>query len=129
MTRAAPLLIAACLPLAACKRAEPDTAPVPATVAANLPTIPCALAGAPTFGEDCTVERVASDRGWTLVMHHPDGGFRRLSVTTDGRGVAAADGAQPAAVAVIAPGTIEVAIAGDRYRLPATIEGQTPPAR
>ena len=64
-----------------------------------------------------------------LVIHHPDGGFRRLLVTTDGRGVVTADGSDQASVAVIDPGTIEVAVGDDRYRLPATVKGQPLPQR
>ena len=57
-----------------------------------------------------------------LTIRHPDGGFRRLRITADGRGVIAADGAEPARVSVIGPADIEVAVGGDRYRLPATVK-------
>jgi hypothetical protein len=56
-----------------------------------------------------------------LTLHNPDGGFHRLLVTKDGRGVVAADGAEPAIVRVVGEREIEVAIGGDRYRLPATV--------
>jgi hypothetical protein len=69
------------------------------------------------------VERVQGPEGTTLTIHHPDGGFRRLLVATDGRGVIAADGADQAVVSVVADNRIEVALAGDRYRLPATVKG------
>ena len=83
--------------------------------------IVCARGGAP-LQRDCTVEQAQSAGGLVLTLRHPDGGFRRLSVTQDGRGVIAADGAEPARVAVIGPGVIEVTVAGDRYRLPATVQ-------
>lgn len=70
----------------------------------------------------CTVEQVRDAQGLVLTIRHPDGGFRRLRVTSDGRGVIAADGAEAAKVSVIGPADIEVAIAGDRYRLPATVK-------
>ncbi|HEY0270925.1 MAG TPA: hypothetical protein VGC10_08050 [Sphingomonas sp.] len=89
----------------------------------------CALAGAATFKSDCTIEKTATGDGLMLVIHHPDGGFRRLTVTTDGRGVIAADGSQPAEVSVVDPATIEVAVGADRYRLPATVKGQPLPVR
>ena len=57
------------------------------------------------------------------------GGFRRLQVATDGRGVIAADGADVASVKVVSPGSIEVAVGDDRYRLPATVKGQAGPAK
>lgn len=70
----------------------------------------------------CTVEQVRDAGGLVLTIRHPDGGFRRLRVTADGRGVIAADGAEAAKVTVIGPGDIEVAVGGDRYRLPATVK-------
>ncbi|RYD62319.1 MAG: hypothetical protein EOP58_13360 [Sphingomonadales bacterium] len=53
----------------------------------------------------------------------PDGGFHRLRVTRDGRGVIAADGASAASVTIIDKDAIEVAIDDARYRLPATVKG------
>ena len=80
--------------------------------------IDCALAGAEAFERACIVERGADG---TLTIRHPDGGFRRLTIADDGRGVIAADGAAEAEVEVIAGNRIEVTIGRDRYRLPATI--------
>lgn len=82
--------------------------------------VPCSHdAGALTAS--CTVDRVATPAGWVLTLHHADGGFRRLLVTRDGRGVVAADGAQPASVRAAGADAIDAAIADDRYRLPATV--------
>ncbi|MBC7985121.1 MAG: hypothetical protein H7X93_00390 [Sphingomonadaceae bacterium] len=81
----------------------------------------CALAGASRFAPDCTLEQVESPNGLVLTIRHPDGGFRRLLVTRDGRGVIAADGAEEAVVSTVSEREIEVALAGDRYRLPATV--------
>jgi len=83
--------------------------------------IECAVAGS-DMARDCTVERMQSPEGLVLMLRHRDGGFRRLLVTSDGRGVVPADGAEPAVVTVIADNRIEVAIAGERYRLPATVK-------
>jgi hypothetical protein len=83
--------------------------------------IDCALAGAAAFARDCTVEQSGTGNVVVLTLRHRDGGFRRLRVTQDGHGVAAADGAQPASVSIAGDRQIEVAIAGDRYRLPATV--------
>lgn len=86
-------------------------------------TVACALPGQP-MRRGCVVERTqGSDGGLILTVRHPDGGFRRLTVTRDGRGVAAADGAEPATFSVIRPNLIEVTVAGEKYQLPATIKG------
>ena len=85
--------------------------------------IPCAR-GSTALNSICTVERARTDQGLTLTVRHPDGAFRRLLVTGDGRGVVAADGAEPAEVSVTGADRIEVAIGGDRYRLPATVAEQ-----
>ncbi len=92
-------------------------------------SVPCALAGSRTFQQNCAVERTVSGDGLALIIHHPDGGFRRLLVATDGRGVVTADGADSAIVAVVDGGMIEVSVGGDRYRLPATVKGQALPKR
>ena len=107
--------------LVACGGADEQT-----TATAEVPAadrIECALGGAETFTTDCAIERSAESAG-TLTVRHPDGGFRRLLVTDDGRGVIAADGASAALVQVIADKRIEVTIDRDRYRLPATVKGR-----
>jgi hypothetical protein len=112
--------LAPALALAAC--GGPDaTAPAPA---ADAPRIACALGDGADFGPDCTVERAETPEGPLLTLRHPDGGFRRLLVVDDGRGVIAADGAAAASVAMLGDNEIEVALDGDRYRLPATPGGQ-----
>ncbi len=88
--------------------------------------VECVPPGAAGFSYACTIDRTQSQDGLFLTLRHPDGGFRRLLVTTDGRGVIAADGAEKAQVAVIGPNLIEVAIGDERYRLPATVRGAKP---
>ncbi|WP_254287593.1 hypothetical protein [Sphingomonas liriopis] len=83
--------------------------------------IRCSRESAP-LRRDCAIEQTQSERGLILTVRHADGGFHRLLVTRDGRGVVAADGAEPARVTIAEPGTIDVAIGSDRYRLPATIK-------
>ncbi len=118
------------LALAACqKRGGENDAGSAAAVAAGAASVPCALHGTGVFEANCAVERIVSGAALVLVVHHPDGGFRRLLVTTDGRGVVTADGAEAAQVSVVDPGTIEVAVGDDRYRLPATVQGQPMPAK
>ncbi len=121
-----PALLAACHPSATGNTAQPDPALVNAEAAANAQAaddghILCATGGAATMTRTCTVDRETSPRGLVLTLHHADGGFHRLLVTTDGHGVMAADGAQGATVTIVGPNEIEVKIGTDRYRLPATV--------
>lgn len=82
----------------------------------------CAVGAAATLSRVCSVERQESDRGLVLTVRHSDGGFRRLLVTKDGRGVVAADGAQKAQVTLVGANELEVALGDDIYRLPATVK-------
>lgn len=116
--------------LAACQQAPTNTQVLAEAEvnqmaeAADDGRINCALDGADALARVCTLDREQGSGGLVLVARHPDGGFRRLQVTTDGRGVIAADGAEPAVVAIAGRDEIEVAIGDDHYRLPATIKGQ-----
>ena len=121
------LLVAALL-LAACNDRTADTKILAraeaeqSAEAADDGRVKCALGGASTFERACTVERTQEPRGLVLTVRHPDGGFRRLLVAKDGRGVVAADGAEAARVAIVDPTEIEVALGDDIYRLPATVK-------
>lgn len=120
----------ALLTLAACKDKVETKAEVAAIKrgeearAAAEGRIPCAIGGKGDFTLVCTIERQQTQDGLILTIRHPDGGFHRLRVTTDGRGVIAADGAIAAAVSVIDKDAIEVALEDARYRLPATVRGR-----
>ena len=81
----------------------------------------CAVGGAAEMSQSCLLERVDSPEGQVLVVHHPEGGFRRFRIVRDGRGVVPADGAEPSKLYIVAENMIDVAVAGDRYRFPATI--------
>jgi hypothetical protein len=81
--------------------------------------VECALDGA-AFERVCTVERTAG-RETLLTIRSPSGSFRRLAVTRDGRGVRAADGAEPATVTIVGKDLIEVTVGSDSYRLPARV--------
>lgn len=105
---------AAFLLFAACQGPEaPEAEQVAGTTAA------CALAGASEFADVCRVIRTAADGRVLLTLVAQDGGFRRVALDADGTGIAAADGAEPARIGRGPTGEVEVAIAGDRYRLPA----------
>ena len=126
-------LLLACLLLVACGSGDKQAAapaqandetliPAPAAVVEPVDArIECAVDGA-AFARVCTIEKVPGANGLILTLRSPSGSFRRLRVAKDGHGVIAADGAEPAKVTVIGPGRIEVAIGGDRYRLPAAIQ-------
>jgi hypothetical protein len=80
--------------------------------------IDCAIGGAAEFSHDCSVERSEQNDDPVLVVHQPDGGFRRFTVLDGGKAVGAADGAE--ALAVAGNGErVEVSVDGDRYRFPA----------
>lgn len=102
--------------LSACGGAPPAANEV---ATADDGRIECRIGEAP-FERSCTVAR----DGETLTVRKPDGGFRRLQVVEDGRGVVAADGAETARVSLIDGGRIEVAIGGDAFRLPARVQGR-----
>ena len=87
--------------------------------AAENGRIECALEGAKLFDRTCTVEEMSGVDGTVLVVGRPNVGYRRLQITTDGRGVVSADGAEAAKVTIVGDGMIEVSIGSDRYRLPA----------
>ncbi len=120
---ALPLLL-----LAACND-KPNNADIAAAEAkqsrdaANDGRIDCALEGAKLFDRTCTVQEMSGAEGAVLVVGRSDVGYRRLQITTDGRGVISADGAEVANVSIVDEGVIEVAIGNDRYRLPADTGG------
>lgn len=120
------LLVAPLLLLAGC-----DPKPDPA-ILANIEAeqrasaddagrIECAADAAAALAADCTIERTTDSDGTLLTLRQPNGGFHRLRIARDGRGVVAADGSEAAKVTVVGDNRIEVAIGGARYRLPATV--------
>ncbi len=86
--------------------------------------VACQPAGATKFTSICTFDRSQRGDVAILTVHLPDGGFRRFEIAKDGQGVIAADGAEKAVVTLHGDKEIEVAIGGDRYRLPATLKAK-----
>lgn len=109
--------LAACLLLAACGDGSDN--PASQTAAER---IECALAGGKSFERGCTTETMPGEKGRMLVVHHPDGGFRRFNILTDGRGLAPADGFDETSIKILGGGMIEVRSGDDMYRLPANIK-------
>lgn len=108
--------------LSAC-HSQPTTAPKALVDKANL--IACATGDA-QFAKTCSADLARGPGGTIVTVRNPDGGFHRLLIAKDGRGVIAADGAQAAHVIPLDANTIEVAIGPDRYRLPATVGARAP---
>ena len=87
----------------------------PPAVAAGAERIGCALGGADRFAQSCSIERVQQGSRRLLVVHHPDGGFRRFELSADGRDLIAADGADKAVLA-LAGKAVVVRVDTDAYR-------------
>ncbi|AQR72937.1 hypothetical protein [Sphingomonas sp. LM7] len=120
-----PLSLAACGSQPAENAAPPEAeASQTAVSEPEAPKIECAAPGVADFAPVCTLDRTETPNGVILTLRHPDGGFHRLQITRDGRGVIAADGAESAKVTPLGSDRIEVELGGARYRLPATVRGQ-----
>lgn len=121
-TSRAAFLLSLALTLAACSGAD-DLDQAERDAAEEAGKVECALAGATTFERVCTTEQIGSSEGMLLIIRHPDGGFRRFDILTDGRGLAPADGFDETRITVLDDGMIEVRSGDDKYRLPAQIKG------
>ena len=102
---------------AACGGAEMSPPPPGAEV-------DCAIGAGADFSPVCTLELV--EAGDELVIHHPDGGFRRFSRVAETGALVPLDGAEPL---VPEPGVADAgsfAVGADRYRIPQAL--LTPPA-
>lgn len=114
------LLLAAASALAGCSGnapSEPES-----LTGGDESRISCALGDETEFTEQCDSERVQNGDKRELVMRHPDGGFRRFEIVSDGRGLIAADGSEAAVVTPLSDGRIQLSIGGDRYHIPATVK-------
>ena len=104
--------VATLLAVTACSQQEPPPPPDP-----KAPdTVLCRVGDATQMAPLCRRE----NDGNRIVIRHPDGGFRRFVVVDDGRGIIAADGADPAKVEPLEKNIIRVTVGGDAYELPAT---------
>ena len=85
--------------------------------------VECALGEGGQYAHDCFVEKVAGEEGPEFVVRHPDGGFRRLRIAPDRRGMIAVDGADEAMNERVGrDGELEVTVGPDRYRFPANLD-------
>ena len=74
------------------------------------------------MAHDCLVERATREGETLLIVRRPDGGYRRFVELDDGRGLAAADGADEARVTLDGD-VLQVEIADETYRFPARSSG------
>ena len=99
----------AALPLALLAGCSAES-PVPAG-----DTVACAIGTGADFAAVCTLERIAGTS--QIIIHHPDGGFRRLSYDPAAGTLAPLDGADPV-VLEGGQGVLQFAVGPDRYRIP-----------
>ena len=83
--------------------------------------IACAPAGAGSFSDGCTLEQARIEGETSIVLRHPDGGFRRFDVS--GNSLSPSDGAEFARV-TLGGGEVEITVAKDRYRFPEKLIAQ-----
>ncbi len=128
----ASILITAPLLLVSCNNSSDKNAGkldgLASEAAANDGKVECALAGSKEFARTCDKEWTVGAKGKTLVIRHPDGGFRRFNILTDGRGLEAAEGAEKANIVTLENDLIEVSVGDDRYHLLAKIKASDMPA-
>jgi hypothetical protein len=123
--------LAALLLVTACS-SEPDNevlAEAEERAAANSSDdgrIECAVNGDSNFTRGCQTERLSGEGGTTLIIRHPDGGFRRFNVLTDGRGLEAADGSEKAKIEIVEAGKIRISVGSDIYIMPAKVKSDSP---
>lgn len=112
-----------CLALVGCDQGEGAQSPFANSASEKRALADCAIGADAKWARICAVEQ----DGELLIIRHPDGGFRRFHILDDRRGLASADGAEPAKIAVISDAVIEVSAGQDHYRLPATVTPATMP--
>lgn len=112
--------------VAACKAPAEPLVDDAEGAAKSVAMVSCALGDETEFTPSCSLQRLDGAARSTIVLGRGDVGFRRFVITADGRGLTAADGAEPARVAIIGAAEVEVTVGNDRYRLPATIQGAAP---
>lgn len=93
-----------------------------AAQAADDGRIECAINGDSDFSKGCRTERLSGENGVTMIVRHPDGGFRRFKVLTDGRGLEAADGSEKAKIEIVEDDKILVSVGSDKYIMSARMK-------
>ncbi|MBV7260036.1 hypothetical protein [Erythrobacter crassostreae] len=84
--------------------------------------IDCAIGAGSDFAPVCTLERSADTGTVSFLIHHPDGGFRRVEYDAETDQIGVGDGADPLKVSGASTDEIaEFAIGDDRYRIPSNM--------
>ncbi|OBV12464.1 hypothetical protein [Erythrobacter dokdonensis] len=81
--------------------------------------VECAVGAGADYSPVCTLEKVAASG--ELVLHHPDGGFRRLIRNPATGALVPVDGAEPLIPEDTGEGAVQFAVGADRYRIPRTL--------
>ena len=76
--------------------------------------IECAIGTGAEFASVCKMERVAGTQ--QIIIHHPDGGFRRLTVDDATGALAPFDGAELLVIEQ-GQGVLQFRVGTDRYRI------------
>lgn len=113
--------------LAACSKGGGEGAAGSPGLSGSDTAVPCALAGAKEFANDCRQEVTRRDGEEIWVVRHPDGGFRRFVIIDNGTRIATADGVQEVEAHRVGA-MLEVRVDEDRYRFPAAPETPEPSA-
>ncbi|MEP3051618.1 MAG: hypothetical protein ABJP48_01385 [Erythrobacter sp.] len=81
--------------------------------------INCAIGAGADYANVCTLEKVENADGAFFLLHHPDGGFRRVKMDKQTGKLTVQDGADELQDRTVeANGAKEFEIAGDRYVIP-----------
>ena len=91
--------------------------------------VECAINGDSEFTRGCETERLSGEDGVTMIIRHPDGGFRRFKVLTDGRGLEAADGSERAKISIVEDNKILVSVGPDKYIMSARMKAPAKTAK
>ena len=82
--------------------------------------VECAIGEGAAFAPDCTLEQAA---GGDIVLHHPDGGFRRLLRDPATGSVLPRDGAEVLVPEAGEGDAVAFSVGNDRYRIPLSLLG------
>jgi hypothetical protein len=86
--------------------------------------VECAMGEGAAFATDCTLEQAA---GGELVLHHPDGGFRRLLRDPVTGALVPRDGAELLVPEASDGDAVAFAVGPDRYRIPLSLLNPSTP--
>jgi len=82
-------------------------------------TIDCAIGAGADYSPVCSLEQAADETGAFFLLHHPDGGFRRVQLDAQTGDLRALDGAHEVRDrSTGSQGVREFVIADDRYLVP-----------